>query len=114
MSVSLKPVDRSRYNAVKAAVLAGHERLINTGPKPDNMFSYRVTEEMPWHTGIGLYSFTKGVGHEITRVFALNHPIHILTTLHGSFPVNDGSGTACQHSLPGSAYQIDMMLALSD
>jgi hypothetical protein len=80
------------YNAIKAAVAAGHERLVNTGPKNDNMFNFSVTEEMPWHTGIGLYSMTKGIGHEIARVFSANHPIHVLTTLHGSFPINDGSG----------------------
>eukprot|EP01046_Picozoa_sp_COSAG06_P069353 COSAG06_NODE_18876_length_864_cov_0.912418_2_plen_61_part_01 len=26
-----------------------------------------------------------GLGHEISRVFSVNHPLHVLCTLHGSF-----------------------------
>lgn len=86
---------RGVYNAIKAAVAEGHRRIINTGPLSviaghSKTFNHRVTEAMPAHTGIDLYSFTKGVGHEITRVFSENCDIHVLTTLHGSFPTNDG------------------------
>ena len=37
---------------------------------------------MPAQTGLDLYSFSKGVGHEISRVFTQHYPgFHVLTTL---------------------------------
>ena len=44
---------------------------------------------MPPQSGLDLYSFSKGIGHEISRVFSANYPLHVLTTMHGSFPRAD-------------------------
>ena len=45
-------------------------------------FFHKVNEEMPAQTGLDLYSFSKGVGHEISRVFTQHYPgFHVLTTL---------------------------------
>lgn len=67
------------FYAVSAAQACGHSRFVNTGP----MFAVvgpgyedydcRITEHVPPHPGLRIYAITKGVGHEITRVFAENH-----------------------------------------
>jgi hypothetical protein len=43
-------------------------------------------ENMPPQSGLDLYSFSKGLGHEIARCFSASHPIHVMTSMHGSFP----------------------------
>jgi nucleoside-diphosphate-sugar epimerase len=103
-AVSRTPVDERRlafdvnargvFNAATAAVRCGHERLINTGPWTVVGGHYRnwhhnLNEDMPPQSGLDLYSFSKGIGHEISRVFSANHPLHVLTTMHGSFPRGD-------------------------
>jgi nucleoside-diphosphate-sugar epimerase len=76
------------FNAVSAAVAAGHRRFVNTGPHfsivgqsyEDTDFGLLGSE--PAHPGVYLYAITKGLGQEICRVFAANHPslqvIHLM------------------------------------
>ena len=79
------------YNAVRAAVELGMERFINTGPhftvtgNVYNRFDYGITEEVPPHSGTGLYALTKSAGQEICRIFSQNHPIHVLCMLFLNF-----------------------------
>ena len=68
------------FNAVSAAAALGQARFINTGP----MFAVvgpgyedyddAIVEDVPNHPGLGIYAITKGVGHEITRIYAENTP----------------------------------------
>ena len=68
------------FNAVSAAADLGQPRFINTGP----MFAVvgpgyedyddAIVEDVPNHPGLGIYAITKGVGHEITRIYAENTP----------------------------------------
>ena len=75
-----------------AAVAAGHSRFVNTGPvhafrQQGSAYDFGITEDAPLRPGLGLYGFTKGVGQEITRVFAANHPdFYVLTCLYAGFP----------------------------
>ena len=75
---------RGTYNAIEAAVRHGHRRFVNTWPGATIAGpSYRdlcfdITEDVPPQPGLGLYGFTKGLGQEILRVFAANHPIHVM------------------------------------
>jgi nucleoside-diphosphate-sugar epimerase len=82
------------YNACLAAVNAGHARLVNTGPKEvlaghHYRSHHMINESVPPNPGLDIYSHTKGLGHEVSAVFAANHNLHVLTTLHGSFPAAD-------------------------
>ena len=103
-AVSRTPVNQRRlafdvnargvFNAATAAVQCGHARLVNTGPWTVVGGHYRnwhhnLNENMPPQSGLDLYSFSKGIGHEIARVFSVNFPLHVLTTMHGSFPRAD-------------------------
>ena len=91
------------YFAVRAAAAAGHRRFINTGPSGTVVGpSYRaftgINEQVPPWPGTGLYYITKGLGHEITRVFAQNTSLHVLTCLFGGVstppePKLQGQGT---------------------
>ena len=72
----------------------GHSRLINTGPWTVVGGHFRnwhhdLNEDMPPQSGLDLYSFSKGLGHEIARVYTENNPLHVMTTMHGSFPRAD-------------------------
>ena len=65
-------------HACEAAVASGHRRLVNTGPWTVVGGHYRnwhhnLNEDMPPQSGLDLYSFSKGLGHEISRVFTMNH-----------------------------------------
>ena len=79
------------YNGIRAAVENGHARFVNTGPHFTQAgpsyehYDFDINEEVPLHSGVGLYAHTKSLGQEICRVFAANHPIHVLTTLFLSF-----------------------------
>ena len=79
------------YNGILAAVENGHTRFVNTGPHFTQAgpsyehYDFDINEEVPLHSGVGLYAHTKSLGQEICRVFAANHPIHVLTTLFLSF-----------------------------
>ncbi len=82
---------RGTWNAVRAAVELGHERFINTGPRftivgPSYLdCDFGIREEIPPHPGTSLYALTKSLGQEVCRVFAEQHPIHVLTLLFSSF-----------------------------
>jgi nucleoside-diphosphate-sugar epimerase len=76
--------------AARAALACGHQRLVNTGPKEvlaGQQFEahHRLTEDGPPQSGLGLYAFTKGLGHEVTRVVAATTGLYVMTTLHGNF-----------------------------
>ena len=82
---------RGVYCTMTAAVAYGHTRLINTGPKEVHAGQqyrahHNLAEDGPPQSGLDIYSFSKGLGNEVARVFSKNHAIHVLTTLHGSFP----------------------------
>lgn len=82
---------RGAWNAVRTAVEMGHERFINTGPRftivgPSYLdFDFGICEEIPPHSGTGLYALTKSLGQEICRIFAEQYPVHVLTLLFSSF-----------------------------
>ena len=79
------------YNAVRAAVEHGMDRFINTGPHFTvsgsiyHRFDYGLSEELPAHSGTGLYAMSKSAGQEICRIYADNHPIHVLCMLFLNF-----------------------------
>ena len=79
------------YNALRTAVELGHERFINTGPLFTlagpfyRAFDFGISESVPAHSGTGLYALSKAAGQEICRVFAENHPIHVMTMIFSSF-----------------------------
>ena len=79
------------YNAARAAVEHGMNRLVNTGPHFTITgsvyydFDYGIAEEVPAHSGTGLYALSKAAGQEICRIFSENHPIHILCLLFLNF-----------------------------
>jgi nucleoside-diphosphate-sugar epimerase len=92
------------YNAIAAAVASGHSRFVNTGPHHTVIgylyedYDFGVSAEVPPHPGLDLYSLSKGCGQEICRVFAENHPIHVLLCLFLNFKRSDepervGEGT---------------------
>ena len=78
--------------ALMRAVEAGHTRFINTGPHftitgfTYEDYDFGIVEEVPPHPGLNLYAISKGLGQEICRVFALNHPINVILCLFLSFP----------------------------
>ena len=79
------------YNALRAAVDLGHSRFINTGPhfavtgKPYHTYDFGIVEEVPAHSGTDLYALSKAAGQEICRLFAEQHPIHVLCMLFLNF-----------------------------
>jgi hypothetical protein len=48
-----------------------------------------INESVPPNPGLDNYSHTKGLGHEVSAIFAANHNLYVLTTLRGSFPAAD-------------------------
>ena len=90
---------RGTYNALTAAVELGHVRFINTGPRftlagpayLDTDFGLR--EEIPPHPGTLLYALSKSLGQEICRIFADQHPIHVLTMIVSSFLESEPPGS---------------------
>ena len=79
------------YNAIRAAVENGMERFINTGPhftlvgSPYTDFDFGHDESVPPQPGTSLYAFSKACGQEICRVFAEQHPIHVMCLLFMRF-----------------------------
>ena len=77
------------YNAIRAAVSAGHARFINTGPHFTITgslyvdYDFGIDENVPAHPGVNLYSLSKALGQEICRVTADNEPIYVMTQLYG-------------------------------
>ena len=81
---------RGCYNAIRAAVEAGHTRFVNTGPMASLVghhaaYHHQINEEMPPMPGLWLYSITKALGHEVTRVFSVHYPIHVMRCLVSGF-----------------------------
>ncbi len=82
---------RGTWNALRAAVEAGHRRFVNTGPRftlagPRYLDrDFGIVEEIPPHPGTGLYALSKSLGHEICRLFSEQHPIHLLTLIFSRF-----------------------------
>lgn len=78
-------------NAVSVAADLGHKRFINTGPRftfagPSYLDTdFGLREDIPPHPGTLLYALSKSVGQEICRIFADQHPIHVLTLIVSSF-----------------------------
>jgi nucleoside-diphosphate-sugar epimerase len=90
---------RGTFNALTAGAELGHERFINTGPRftilgPAYLdYDFDLREEVPPHAGTGLYALTKSLGQEVCRIFADNHPIHVLTMIVSGFlPPQQGPG----------------------
>jgi hypothetical protein len=82
---------RGTFNALTVAAELGHERFINTGPRftfagPAYLDTdFGLTEQIPPHPGTLLYALSKSLGQEICRIFAEEHPIHVLTMIVSSF-----------------------------
>lgn len=92
---------RGTWNALRAAVELGHERFINTGPwftiagPAYREWDFGVCEEVPPHAGTDQYALSKSVGQEICRIFAGEHPIHVLTMIvSGFYPPTPAPGWA--------------------
>ncbi len=82
---------RGTWNALRAAVEAGHRRFVNTGPRftlagPRFLsWDFGIVEEISPHPGTGLYALSKSLGQEICRLFSEQHPIHVLTLIFSRF-----------------------------
>ena len=68
----------------------------------DEDYDFDISPEIPAHPGLSLYSLSKGIGQEICRVFAVNHPIHVILFLFLSFPAADEPDTFGQGTNPFS------------
>ena len=80
------------YHCLLAAVASGHRRFVNTAPHFSVIGSgyedadFRITEDAPPHPGVNLYAISKGLGVELCRVFARNHPLEVLCALFYNLP----------------------------
>lgn len=78
-------------NVMRAAVEHGVRRVINTGPHftiagpTYEGFDQRIGPDVPSHSGTNLYALTKSLGHEICRVYAETHDIHVMNYLFYTF-----------------------------
>ncbi|MDA0336202.1 MAG: NAD(P)-dependent oxidoreductase [bacterium] len=80
------------YNVAKAAADAGLRRLIHTGPfhtrmghHADHWLDHQVPDDVPLHPGDDLYALSKYLGGHITRVFAEERGLEVLTFLFCGF-----------------------------
>jgi nucleoside-diphosphate-sugar epimerase len=93
------------YNVAKAAADAGLQRLIHTGPfhtrmghHADHWQDHQVPDDVPLHPGDDLYALSKYLGGHITRVFAEERGLDVITYLFCGFrprqvpPESHGSG----------------------
>jgi nucleoside-diphosphate-sugar epimerase len=93
------------YNVAKAAVECGIRRIVHTGPQAvmngfqgDYYHDWDVADDVPPRPGSGLYSMTKFLGHEVTRIFAEQHGLEVAEFVYCAFrPADrpedaDGSG----------------------
>ena len=85
------------YNVAKAAVELGIKRIIHTGPlhmllhhNADYWWDFDVTADAPLHPGGDLYALSKFLGGEVTRVFAEEHGLEVITFLYCNFMPADG------------------------
>lgn len=89
------------YNVAKAAVECGIKRIIHTGPyhmylghNADYWWDFPVSDDVPLHPGGDLYAATKFLGGEVTRVFAEQHGLEVITFLYCNFLPGDGGERA--------------------
>ncbi|MEE2659386.1 MAG: NAD-dependent epimerase/dehydratase family protein [Candidatus Latescibacterota bacterium] len=80
------------YNVAKACVETGVCRLIHTGPfhtalghNADYWHDHGLVDDIPLHPGDDLYALTKYLGGEVTRVFAEEHDLDVVTYLYCGF-----------------------------
>lgn len=80
------------YNVAKAAADAGVKRLIHTGPfhtkmghSADFWHDHQVQDDVPLHPGDDLYALSKYLGGHITRVFAEERGLDVMTYLFCGF-----------------------------
>lgn len=93
------------YNVAKAAADAGLKRLIHTGPFHSRMShpadywqDHQIPDDVPLHPGDDLYALSKYLGGHITRIFAEERGLEVMTFLFCGFrprqvqPGQRGSG----------------------
>jgi nucleoside-diphosphate-sugar epimerase len=93
------------YHVAKAAAELGIRRIIHTGPyhtslnhNADYWWDFAVPDDAPLRPGGDLYAVSKYLGGEVTRVFAEERGLEVVTFLYCSFyPADagdreDGSG----------------------
>ena len=85
---------------------------MNTGPWTVVGGHYRnwhhnLNEDMPPQSGLDLYSFSKGLGHEISRVFTMNHvsrhstaAVWVAFSSSGLHSSQDGSDIVVGRTMP--------------
>jgi nucleoside-diphosphate-sugar epimerase len=94
------------YNVAKAAVELGIRRIIHTGPlhvsldhNADFWWDFGVPDDAPLHPGGDLYAVSKFLGGEVTRIFAEEHGLEVVTFLYCHFMPGDGGehpdGSGC-------------------
>lgn len=91
------------YHVMRAAVDHGVKRVINTGPHftvqgPSyEGFDYGIGPDIPSHPGVNLYAHSKGIGQEISRVFATHSDLHLLMLLFYIFRDHEGQDRKFNH-----------------
>ncbi|MFN3651741.1 MAG: NAD-dependent epimerase/dehydratase family protein [Armatimonadota bacterium] len=85
------------YHVAKAAVELGIRRLIHTGPyhtgldhNADTWWEHDVSPDAPLHPGSDLYAMSKFLGGEVTRIFAEEHGLEVVTFLYCAFRPGEG------------------------
>lgn len=85
------------YHVAKAAVEHGIHRIVHTGPyhtgsrlNGDYWWDFDVAADAPLRPGGDLYAISKYLGGEITRVFAEEHGLEVVTFLYCNFLPGDG------------------------
>jgi len=80
------------YHVAKAAVELGITRIIHTAPQlvilghgADYLHDFQVPEDVPPRPGSELYSLSKFLGGEITRVFAERHGLEVVEFAYCGF-----------------------------
>lgn len=80
------------YNVAKACAECSCKRLIHTGPFHSGLGydcdwwnDFRVGDDVALHPVDDLYALTKYLGNDITRVFAEEHGLEVLTFLYCGF-----------------------------
>ncbi len=89
------------YNVAKAAVACGIKRIIHTGPlhtslnhHADLWWDFDVRDDIPLHPGGDLYAVSKYLGGEVTRIFAEEFGLEVVTFLYCQFLPADGASRA--------------------
>ena len=89
------------YHVAKAAAELGIRRIIHTGPyhahpgvNGDYWWDFDVSVDAPLRPGSDLYAVSKYLGGEITRVFAEEHDLEVVTFLYCNFLPGDGGKAA--------------------